>query len=152
MIDDELFRDGGINTVEFVNLQNQEAGSPYPYSWGIRYVSIRSDFVRITMPVISLLGKETGAAGLCVAVVNIRHQGSEIITYRPGERHNYTLVISAAETSDGWYRYLNDTLHSSGLIDGVDYTISISGSVITINLRNIDEISLERGVMGVDIR
>jgi type II secretory pathway pseudopilin PulG len=105
---------------------------------------------KVTFVLITVSGIETSIQGTSTILFQ-----TQLITYTsashlfvPVDQLTLTMI---SEYTIAWSRYYNNTMIDAGLVPGTDYTLSISDSTLTMNIRNVQFFDLGYALMKTDI-
>ena len=105
---------------------------------------------KVTFVLITVSGIETSIQGTSTILFQ-----TQLITYTsashlfvPVDQLTLTMI---SEYTVAWSRYYNNTMIDAGLVPGTDYTLSISDSTLTMNIRNVQFFDLGYALMKTDI-
>lgn len=149
-IPDRDLYDGGINNITFVNLNNQ-APPPYPDTWGVRNVSIRTDYVQLTLPSIIFEGKERTVGGVGTTTVTFTLMAKNHLIFRQGgEGGNYSVDITS-DFVNAWHDSLVEMFEASSLADD-EYDIrSLDDNTVRLEAVGVDELVINKALFEVEI-
>jgi hypothetical protein len=107
--------------------------------------------VHMTYVLISVSGVEASVTGMGTIIVQ-----TQLVTYTKASFDHrvpeFVYITMVSEFPEAWARYYNNTLIEGGFTPGVDYTMIVSGSKLTLGIKNVASFDMGYALVNINIQ